>query len=70
MKRHRSPLDRTSNYHEQLGELARAADVPVDAVVEEWSERAAAREYMGGVTRDEAEFLAMDDCRARFRRIA
>lgn len=63
----RSPVDRTSRYHEQLGELARTADVPVDVVVEEWGERAAVREYLGGVTRDEAERLAFDDVLERFK---
>lgn len=67
-KAKRSPVDRTSHYYEQLGEVARASDTPVDLVIEEWSERAAAREYMGGVSRDEAEFLAMDDVRQRFTR--
>lgn len=67
-KAQRSPVDRTSRYHEQLGELARECDAPVDEVIEEWSERAAAREYLGGVSRDVAEFLAMDDVRQRYRR--
>jgi hypothetical protein len=69
-KRGHSPVNRTSNYHEQLGELARECGVPVDEVIEEWSSRAAAREYDGGFTRDEAEFLAMDDTRQRLRRAA
>src|SRR5688500_3229945 len=62
----RSPVDRTSKYHEQIGELARACGVTFDVVYEEFSERAAAREYLGGVSRDEAEFAAMGDVRERF----
>jgi hypothetical protein len=69
-KRGHSPVNRTSNYHEQLGELARECGVAVDLVIEEWSERAAAREYLGNVSRDEAEFLAMGDVRQRWRKSA
>jgi hypothetical protein len=69
-KRGHSPVNRTSNYHEQLGELARECGVPVDEAIESWSERAAAREYLGCFTRDEAEFLAMDDVRSFYRKSA
>ena len=65
-KQHRSPVDRTSNYHERLSEFARERDVPAFAVILEWEERAAVREYLGGVTRDEAEALAFNDTRERF----
>lgn len=67
-KQHHHPVDRTSNYHEALGDLSRSHGVPIDLLLEEWAERAAVREYLGGVSRDEAEFLAMDDVRHRFQR--
>jgi hypothetical protein len=70
VKKHRSPVDRTSNYHVQLGDLAKECGVTFDVAYEEWSERAAAREYMGNMSRDEAEFLAMDDVRQRWRKSA
>ena len=34
-----------------------------DEVVEAWDERAAIREYLGGLPRDEAEQLALEDTR-------
>jgi len=62
----KSPVDRTSNFHEQLGELSRDAGVPIDELIEEWSSRAAAREYEAGFTRDAAEEKAMADVRERY----
>lgn len=60
-KQHRSPIDRTSNYHDELCELARSHGRDPAAVIEEWGERAAAREYLGEFSRDEAEMLAFND---------
>jgi hypothetical protein len=69
-KRGHSPVNRTSNYHEQLGELARECGLDVADVVAEWEERSAAREYLGCFGRDEAEFLAMGDVRSFYRKSA
>ena len=62
----KSPVDRSSDYHERLGELSRKLDLPIDCLIEEWSERAACREYLGGVSRSEAEELAFADVQERY----
>jgi hypothetical protein len=46
--------------------LARETGQPRGRVLEEWSERAAIREYLGNVPRAEAEFRAIDDVRDVF----
>ena len=55
------PRDPTGEHHEALGELARSRGLDAGDLVDEWSARAAAREYMGGVTRAEAERAAATD---------
>lgn len=49
-------------------ELARTLGVDPDLLVEEWSERAAIREYEGGQSRADAERDALDDVRMAHRR--
>lgn len=46
---------------DQLEDVARRSGVPIDRVVEEHSERAAIREYLGNMTRDEADQAAIGD---------
>lgn len=57
----RSPVDRSGQYHERIAEFARARGIDVCDAVDQWSERAAAREYAAGYSRDEAEKLAYED---------
>lgn len=47
-----------------LALLARAHGFPVAELVEEWEERAAIREYLGGATRDVAEADALSELAA------
>jgi hypothetical protein len=47
-------------------ELARAVGIDATALVEEWSERAAIREFEGGQSRADAERDAVEDLRARY----
>ncbi len=49
-------------------ELARTLGVDAEALVEEWTERAAIREFEGGQSRADAERDALDDVRQRQRR--
>jgi len=44
-------------------ELARRLGLDSDQVLEWWSERAAVREFDGGLTREAAELAAFDDLR-------
>jgi len=44
-------------------ELARRLGLDADQLLEWWSERAAVREFDGGLTRDAAELAAFDDLR-------
>ena len=46
---------------QQLQGIARRGGLPLDRVVEEHAERAAIREYLGGMSRDEAEAAAVGD---------
>jgi hypothetical protein len=46
---------------ERLTAIATEHGVPLDRLLEEWSERAAIREYLGGMPRDEAELAAIRD---------
>ena len=48
-------------------ELARTLGVDADALVEEWTERAAIREFDGGQSRADAERDALDDIRLAHR---
>jgi hypothetical protein len=47
--------------HDQLAAISAAHGVPLDRLLEEWSERAAIREYLGGMPRDETELAAIHD---------
>jgi hypothetical protein len=47
-----------------FGQLARDVRRSRDEVIETWQERAAIREYLGNLSRAEAEALAIDDTRA------
>lgn len=44
-----------------IGKIAQKAGVTRERVIEEWKERAAIREYLGGMSRVEAELVAMRD---------
>ncbi len=50
------------------GQLARALGVDANALVEEWAERAAIREFEGGQARADAERDALEDVRAAHRK--
>lgn len=56
-------VDPTGVCHASLRDLADHYGVPVAELVESWSERAAVRGYLGGVTVCEAEALAVADVR-------
>ena len=45
----------------QIADIAKRAGLPIARVVEEHSERAAIREYLGGMPRAEAETAALED---------
>lgn len=49
-------------------ELARTLGVDADALVEQWTERAAIREFEGNQSRADAERDALDDVRLLYRR--
>lgn len=57
------PQDPTGECHEAIAEIAKECGRDVGDLIEEWHERAAAREYLGGATRDEAERAAVADMR-------
>jgi len=46
---------------DQLSSLATKHGVPLDRLCEEWSERAAIRQYLGGLSRSAAEDAAIGD---------
>lgn len=58
--------DAAGTYAERCAELARDRGLNPADVHEEWSERAAVRQYLGGVSLDVAEALAWEDVLARF----
>ena len=49
-------------------ELAQALGIDVDAALEQWAERAAIREFEGGLSRKDAEREALDDLRVLHRK--
>ena len=57
------PSDPGGRHHASLRDLADQHGVPVAELVESWSERAACRTYLGGVSVQEAEALAVADVR-------
>lgn len=67
-RRAMSPRDPTGEWHEACAEIARAAHVDAGDVLDDWSHRAAIREYEAGVTRADAERLAVDDVREQYLR--
>lgn len=46
---------------QRLAGIARRGGIPIARVIEEHEERAAIREYLGGMSRDEAEIAAVED---------
>lgn len=46
---------------QKLAGIARRSGLPISRVVEEHAERAAIREYLGGMSREEAEAVAVED---------
>ncbi len=57
------PRDPSGAHHASCVNIARAAGVQPDVVLDSWDERASHRQYDGNVSRDEAERLAVDDVR-------
>ena len=49
-------------------ELAQALGIDISAALEHWGERAAIREFEGGLSREDAERAALDDLRALHRK--
>lgn len=47
--------------HQQLQGIARRGGLPIARVIEEHAERAAIREYLGEMSRDDAEAAAVED---------
>jgi hypothetical protein len=60
------PQDPTGEHHEAIAEIAQRCGRDVGELVDEWHERAASREYLGGITRDDAERLAVADVRSAY----
>jgi hypothetical protein len=60
------PQDPTGACHVAIAEIAKQCGRDVGDLVDEWHERAASREYLGGVTRDEAERAAVVDMRGAY----
>lgn len=60
------PQDPTGECHCALAEIADRCGRDVGELVDEWHERAASREYLGELTRDEAERLAVADVRSAY----
>lgn len=46
---------------QKLAGIARRGGIPIARVIEEHAERAAIREYLGGMSREEAEAAAVED---------
>ena len=61
-------VDPSGACHAAVAELARDHGLDVADLLEETLERASVREYLGGVTRPEAERLAVEDVRESVRR--
>lgn len=72
VRRARPPAeDPTGACHLAMSRLAHAHGLDAADLLEEWAERSSVREYLGGVTRAEAERLAVEDVReAVYRRDA
>ena len=58
------PRDPTGRHHAEVCEIARKIGSDPCFLLDEWDERSAIREYLGNVTRNEAESRAIDDIRA------
>lgn len=54
--------------HAAVAELAREHGMDAADLLEQWSERAACRTYLGGASQAEAERLAVEDVRESVRR--
>jgi hypothetical protein len=59
--------DPDGSFHRRCRELADELELDVGDVLDEWDERAAVREYLGGTTRAEANRLALVDVEERLR---
>lgn len=62
-----SKCDPTGAILSACADIARANGKDVTDIYEECLERAAVREYCGGLTRSESERLALEDVAGRFR---
>ncbi len=67
-KRSYPKVDRHGAYRELCIELAEETGGDVESIWEEFQERAGTRMYLGELEIEDAEKLAMDDVRERFRR--
>lgn len=61
-------VDPTGACHAAVVELASEHGLDVADLLEQWSERAACRTYLGGATQAESERLAVEDVRESVRR--
>jgi predicted metalloprotease len=60
-------VDRHGVYREACAELAEETGADVESIWEEFQERAGTRLYMGELELENAEMLALEDVRERFR---
>lgn len=60
------PQDPTGQHHVAIAEIARLAGMDVAALLDEWDERAAIRQYEGCSDRATAERDAVTDIEARY----
>ncbi len=65
-RRRQPPQDPTGEHHEACCDIARAAGLDPEHVLDAWSERAALRQWDGGATQADAEREAVDDVRGMF----
>lgn len=61
-------VDPTGACHAAVAELAREHGMDAADLLEQWSDRAACRAYLGGASQAEAERLAVEDVRESVRR--
>ena len=60
------PRDPTGQHHEDVATIARAVGRDVVEMLDEWDERAAIKEYEGGIARADAEEQAVVDMQATY----
>jgi hypothetical protein len=68
IKRSQPKVDRHGVYREACAELAEETGGDVESIWEEFTERAATRQYLAEADVDTAEQLALEDVRERYRR--